>query len=138
MEFLRKQAAQKAEGFKELADEVWDELGDIRGISKGMKQVAKTGGKYALAAQLLMMLNYPDEAEMLRDSYNVTGAGPTGAQGFQGTPLAHMLDATAALVIHRNTSAISIQGYADAGATSTMKDLITILPQLRSFAKEGK
>jgi hypothetical protein len=138
MEFLRKLTAKKADLFKDLADDVWDELGDISKISKGMKQISRTGGKYALTAQLLMILNFPEEAEMLRDTFNITGKGPTGIKGFQGTPMAHLLEATTAITIHRDAAAKEVQGYSDMGATSTYRDLNVILPQLRSMVKQTK
>lgn len=136
MEFLRKMARQSATAFKDIADEVWDEVGDVKGISKEFKSIEHSAGKYALTAQLLMTLNFPDDAEIFRGSFNITGQGPTGSQGFKGTPVGHLLDGVAEISMHRNAAAIGAQGFSDVSQTSTFEDLGKLLPQLRSMVKE--
>lgn len=136
MEFLRKLAQQSAEGFKEIADEVWGELGDTSGAPQEFKDMGRSAGKYALTAQLLMTLNFPDEAELFRDSFNATGKGPTGANGFEGTPMGHMLSQVAEASATRNAAAIGTQGFSDVTQTSTYDDLGKLLPQLRQAFKE--
>lgn len=138
MELLRKIARETATSFKDIADEVWDELGDTSGIPEGFKKVSKSAGKYALTAQLLMAMNFPDDAEVFRSSFNITNEGPTGAQGFKDTPLAHLLDSVADMSMQRNASAIGTQGFSDATQTSTIEDLGKLLPKIRGLAKEGK
>lgn len=134
MELLRKHARKAATSFKDLADDVWEEVGDTKGLPKAL---GETAGKYALTAQLLMTMNFPDEAEIFRGGFNVTGRGPTGAQGFEGTPIAHLLDNVAEVSMQRNTAAIGTQGFADVSQTSTIDDLGQLLPMLRSMV-EGK
>lgn len=129
MEFLRKMAQQSAEGFKEIADEVWDRLGDMKAV-KGYKEASRTAGKYALTAQLLMIMNFPDDADVLRHSFNVTGKGPTGSDGFKGTRVGDILDAVADITKERNIQAVASTGYADISQTSTYDDLGRLLPQI--------
>lgn len=137
MDFLRKQAQETAQGFKELADEVWDEVGDVSGIKGVFKGMERTAGKYALTAQLLMTLNFPDEADVFRDSFNNSGKGPTGSKGFEGSPIAHLLDGVADVAQTLNASAIATSGAADISQTSTYDDLGKLLPRLRALSKEG-
>jgi hypothetical protein len=131
MEFLRKMAQQSAEGFKQIADEVWDRLGDMKGVPKGYKDTARTAGKYALTSQLLMTMNFPDDADILRHSFNVTGKGPTGSDGFSGTPVGDLLDAVADITKERNVQAKGTTGYSDISQTSTYDDLGNLLPMIR-------
>lgn len=131
MEFLRKMAQQSAEGFKDIADEVWDRLGDMKGVPQGYKDTSRTAGKYALTAQLLMTMNFPDDADILRHSFNVTGKGPTGADGFKGTGVGDLLDAVADITKERNLQAKGTTGYADISQTSTYDDLGNLLPMIR-------
>lgn len=138
MEFLQKIAEQAATKFKNLADEVWDELGDTSGVPQAYKDVSRSAGKYALTAQLLMTMNFPEEADEFRGSFNITNDGPTGAQGFSGTPIGNMLNAVAEITIHRNTSAITAQGFADATQTSTIDDLGRMLPDIRAMIEGGE
>lgn len=138
MDLLRKTARQVATSFKDIADEVWEELGDTSGVPQGYKDVARSAGKYALTAQLLMTMNFPDEAEVFRNSFNITNDGPTGSEGFSGTPIGNLLDGVAEVSSHRNTAAIGTQGYSDVTATSSIDDLGKLLPMLRGMVKEGK
>lgn len=135
MEFLNKLARKAATDFKDIADDVWDELGDSSMIPKAMKDISTSAGKYALASQLLMAMNFPDDADIFRHSFNVTGNGPTGSKGFAGTPIGHLLDSVADISLHRNTAAIGTQGYADISQTSTIDDLGKLLPNLRAMAQ---
>lgn len=137
MEFLRQQAERTASNFKDLADEVWDELGDLKGVSQGYKDAGKSAGKYALTAQLLMTMNFPDNAEVFRDAFNATGKGPTGAEGFKGTPIGGLLTAVAAISQHRNASAIGTVGFSDVTQTSTINDLGKDLPVIRRMLEKG-
>ncbi|AHK11874.1 hypothetical protein CHOED_014 [Vibrio phage CHOED] len=136
MEFLRKLARQSAEGFKDIAEEVWDEIGDTKGIPQGLKDAGRSAGKYALAAQLLMMINFPDEAETFRHSFNINGDGPTGATEFEGTPYGRLLDGVAEAVQDMNASAIGVQGFADVTQTSSYEDLGKMLPMLRDMGEK--
>lgn len=137
MELLRKMARRTATSFKDIADEVWDEVGDTSGVPEGFKRAANSVGKYAFTAQLLMAMNFPDDAEVFRSSFNVTNEGPTGADGFQGTPLAHILNTVAEISQERNTAAIGTQGFSDVTQTSTIEDLGRLLPMVRQMATEG-
>lgn len=136
MEFLRKMARESATGFKDLADTVWAELGDTSGIPEEYKGISKSAGKYALTAQLLMMMNFPDDAEVFRDGFNITNKGPTGAEGFKGTPIAALLAGVSEVSMHRNASAIGTQGFSDVTQTSTYEDLDRLLPQLKAMAEK--
>lgn len=138
MDFLRKIAKDTATKFKDLADEVWDELGDTSGVPQAYKDVSRSAGKYALTAQLLMTMTFPDEAETFKDSFNITNDGPTGSQGFSGTPIGHLLDSVAEITVQRNAGAIGTQGYSDVSQTSTIEDLGALLPRIRSMVKETK
>lgn len=133
MKFLRDIARKAANDFKNMADEVWDELGDTNGVPQAYKDVSRSAGKYALTSQLLMAMNFPDEAEVFRDSFNITNGGPTGAQGFEGSPIGFMLDRVAEVAMSRNTAAIGTQGYGDVTQTSTIEDLGQLLPMLRGM-----
>lgn len=137
MEFLRKMAREAAMGFKDTADSVWDELGDIKGVPQAYKDVSRSAGKYALTAQLLMILNFPDNAEMFRDTFNTTNKGPTGAHGFSNTPIGNLLNGVSELSMQNNASAIGSQGYADVTQTSTYEDLERMLPQLDALATKS-
>lgn len=137
MDILRKVARQAATSFKDIADDVWDEVGDAKGVSQLVKGVPRSAGKYALTSQLLMAMNFPDEAPTFQHSFNITNDGPTGSVGFQGTPIGHLLDSVAEVSQQRNASAIGIQGYAEAASTSTIDDLGNLLPKLRAMANEG-
>lgn len=138
MELLRKIARQTATSFKDIADDVWDELGDTSMAPEGFRKTSRSSGKYALTAQLLMTMNFPDDAEIFRSSFNVTNAGPTGSHGFKGTPVAHLLDAVADISQERNAAAIGTVGFSDVTQTSTINDLGKLLPIIRSMAKEKK
>lgn len=136
MDFLRKHAQQSAVGFKELADEVWSEVGATEGLRETFKGMEKTAGKYALTAQLLMTLNYPQEAETFRNGFNATGPGPTGSEGFADTPIGTMLDAVSELSQTLQAQAIGTTGAADISQTSTYEDLSKVLPRLRALMGE--
>lgn len=139
MEFLKEMARKSANDFKEIADDVWGELGDSSMIPKALKEISSSAGKYALASQLLMTMNFPDDADMFRNSFNATNKGPTGSKGFAKTPIGHLLDSVADISAHRNAAAIGVQGFADISQTSTIKDLGEVLPQVRNMAmKENK
>ena len=138
MDFLRKMARQSGQEFKDLADEVWAEVGSSfdKDSFKGMERSA---GKYALTAQLLMTLNFPEDATTFRDSFNFTGEGPTGAQGFMGTPIQIALDGVAEMATVLGAQAMRDTGAIDVTKTSTYQDLDRILPELRRIlAEEGE
>lgn len=142
MQFLRDAAKAAGQGFKGIADEVWGSLGNTENAPEGAKVAGRTMGKYALTAQLLMMLNFPDDAEMYRDTYNITGGGPTGARNFKGT-VGNLLARTAQVASSINMEAMEVQGFADISSTSTYDDLSKLLPQLTQVvekkpAKRGK
>lgn len=138
MEFLRKMAQQAADKFKDTADEVWDSLGDTSGVPQAYKDVSRSAGKYALTAQLLMILNFPDEPEVFSETFNVTNTGPTGASGFEGTPIGHLLSSVAKITAQRNSEAIGVQGFGDVTQTSSLDDLVELLPLIDEMAEEGK
>lgn len=134
MEFLRKMARESGMGFKELADEVWAEVGDVSAVKSQFKGMEKSAGKYALTAQLLMTLNFPDDAETFRSSFNVTGKGPTGADGFSGTSIGDMLNGVSEVAAQMNAAAIGTSGAADISQTSTYDDLGKLIPRLRTLS----
>lgn len=134
MKFLKDAAKKAAEGFKDLAEDVWDAMGDTSGAPEAVKKAGPTIGKYALTSQLLMMLNFPDSAEGLRDSFNVIGNGPTGARGFTG-PLKASLENVAKISKDNNEQAQRLQGFADISSTSTYDDLANMLPVLTMMAE---
>lgn len=138
MEFLRKLAQESAMGFKDLADEVWGELGDISGVPQAYKDISTSAGKYALTTQLLMTLNFPDDAEMFRDGFNITNKGPTGSEGFKGTPVGNLLNGVSEIAMHRNAAAVGAQGFSDVTSTSTYEDLERMLPQLDALGTKAK
>lgn len=138
MEFLRKMARDSASSFKDLADTVWAELGDANSIPEEYKRISKSAGKYALTAQLLMIMNFPDNAEVFRDGFNITNEGPTGSKGFQGSPVGSLLEGVAEISAHRNAAAIGTQGNSDVTQTSTYDDLDRLLPQIREMGKPEK
>ncbi|WFZ78502.1 hypothetical protein MQM1_019 [Aeromonas phage vB_AsaP_MQM1] len=134
MQFLYDMAAQVSEQFKDTADAVWDAVGPSHRGSGKLKEAQRTAGKYALVASLGMMLNFPDNADLFRDTFNLTGPGPTGADGFlEDESLASMgrvIGRTAAISSANNAQALMAQGYADVGATSTLEDIEKMLPML--------
>lgn len=129
MEFLRKATQAAGEDFKDLADAVWEQMGDTQGIPQALKNEGKTLGKYALAAQLAMMFNFPDDADMFRDSFNIIGGGPTGANEFTGTMHSILVNASD-MAEGTNQEAIQAQGFADISSTSTFDDIRKMLPSL--------
>lgn len=137
MEFLRKAAKAASEDFKELADSVWDSMGDTRGVPAAAKKAGRTLGKYALTSQLIMMFNFPDDADMFRDSFNVTGDGPTGASEFGG-PIGTVLTNAADMAMQTNQEAINAQGFADISSTSTIEDIRKALPSLVKTKEQPK
>lgn len=138
MEFLRKLAKQSADRFKDTAEEVWDSLGDTSGVPQAYKDVSRSAGKYALTAQLLMIMNFPDEPEVFSETFNVTNDGPTGASGFEGTPIGNLLSSVAKITQQRNVEAIGVQGFGDVTQTSSLKDLVEMLPLIDEMVEGGK
>lgn len=134
MQFLYDIAAQVSEQFKETSDAVWDALGDSPKGSKTLRGAQRTAGKYAITATLAMMMNYPDNAEMFRDVFNVTGEGPTGASEFLSdkelSSLGRMLGRASSVAVTNNVQAFNIQGYADVSASSTLEDIQKMIPMI--------
>lgn len=137
MDFLRKAAKAASEDFKDLADSVWEAMGDTRGTPEVVKKAGKTLGKYAIASQLIMMFNFPDDADMFRDSFNVTGDGPTGASEFGG-PIGTALMNAADMAMSINQEAQNAQGFADIASTSTIDDVRKMLPSLMKVKEQPK
>lgn len=135
MEFLRKQTKEVTEQFKEAAEEVWDSLQD----APNMPDLGNSGGaagKYALTSTLLMCMNYPDISEDIEETFNLTGQGPTGTSEFIDTPLGKYLAATGELSRTRSEQALSAMVPPDPTATSSIDDLLELLPEFSELAKQ--
>lgn len=134
MQFLYDIAAQASENFKDTADAVWDALGESHKGSKTLREAQRTAGKYALTATLAMMMNFPDNSDMFRDTFNVTGPGPTGADGFLSdkelASVGRLMGRGAAVASTNNMQARMVNGFADVTATSTLSDIQKMLPML--------
>lgn len=134
MQFLYDMAAQVSEQFKDTAEAVWDAMGPSHRGSGKLREAQRTAGKYALTASLGMMLNFPDNAELFRDTFNLTGPGPTGADEFLSdtdlSAMGRVVGRTSAISSANNMQALMAQGYADVGATSTLEDIQKMLPML--------
>ena len=134
MQFLYDLAAQAGDNFKETADAVWDALGESHKGSKTLREAQRTAGKYALTATMAMMMNYPDNAELFRDTFNVTGPGPTGAGEFMGDKelesVGRLIGRGSVVAGANNSQAQMMNGFADVTATSTLSDIQNMLPML--------
>lgn len=134
MQFLQEMAAAAADKFKDTADAVWDALGSNTKNSGKLKGAHRVAGKYALTAHLCMMMNYPDNAELFRDTFNLTGDGPTGAASFyedeETSEVGALLGRGANVAMVNSQQAMMAQGYADVSATSTLDDIQKMLPML--------
>ena len=138
MQFLKEAAASAADKFKDTADAVWDALGPTTKNSGKLKVAHRVAGKYALTASLGMMMNFPDNAELFRDTYNLTGEGPTGAMKFfedeETSEVGMLLGRGANVSMVNNQQAQMAQGYADVLATSTLDDIQKMLPMLMAVS----
>lgn len=132
-----KAAKAASEDFKDLADSVWDSMGDTSGVPKAAKKAGRTLGKYALTSQLMMMFNFPDDAAMFRDSFNISGDGPTGASEFGG-PIGTVLTNASDMAMQTNQEAINAQGFADISSTSTIEDIRKLLPTMMKTKEQPK
>lgn len=134
MQFLQDLAAQTADKFKDTAEAVWDALGPTARNSGKLKESQRTAGKYALTASLGMMMNYPDNAEVFRDTFNLTGPGHTGAGNFldddELAGIGRILGRSANVSMVNNQQAQMVMGYADVTATSSLSDIQKMLPML--------
>lgn len=135
MDFIRKAAQAASEEFKETSEKVWERMGDTQGVPEELKKMGKTLGKYALTAQLGMMFNFPDDADLFRDSFNIIGDGPTGANEFTGTMHTILINASN-IAQQINEEATNAQGFADISSTSTLSDITKLLPQLMASKKK--
>ena len=145
MEFMDKMAAQAADKFKETAGEVWEALGGQEASkSNTVRQARFSAGKYAVLATMVLMMNYPDNARLFRQGFNVNGNGPTGVDEFAATKsvtankIARMLHNTNMLAEALSIEAIAATGRADPTATSTLTDLMQLLPILARAIEEEK
>ena len=136
MEFLRKQAKRVSDEFKDAADEVWDSLQGAPNMPD-MKNSGATGGKYALTATMPMCMNFPDNSDIIEETFNDNGEGPTGVTGFIDTPLGKYLGATGELARTQSQQALSAMVPPDPTATSSISDLLEVLPEFASLAREG-
>ena len=134
MQFLQDLAAQAADKFKDTADAVWDALGPSAKNSGKLRESQRTAGKYALVSSMAMMMNYPDNAELFRDTFNLTGPGHTGASKFfddeEVSEIGSVLGRSANVAMVNNQQAKMVQGYANVAATSTLDDILKMLPML--------
>lgn len=134
MQFLKEIAADASERFKDTADAVWDSMRPTTKNSGKLKEASRIAGKYALTANLAMMMNFPDNAELFRDTFNVTGPHHTGAKRFfedeETSDVGLILGRGANIAMVNNKQAQMAQGYADVLATSTLSDIQKMLPML--------
>lgn len=145
MQFMDKLAAEAANKFKETSDELWEFLGGPEASqSKTVRASRFSAGKYATLATMVLMMNYPDNATVFRDAFNVTGNGPDGVAGFAATKsvtanrIARALHNTQVISQTLSLEAIRAQGYADITATSTLDDILQMLPVITSPVKPAK
>lgn len=135
MEFMDKLAAKAAERFKDTADLLWEGLGGpTASKSKTVSNAKFSAGKYATLATMVLMMNFPDNAMVFRQAFNVTGNGPDGVEGFAASKsvtanaIARTLHNTHAVSQKLSLDAIEATGKADVTATSTLRDIQQILP----------
>jgi len=145
MEFMDKLAAKAADKFKETADSLWEGLGGTQASkSKTVRNAKFSAGKYATLATMVLMLNFPDNASVFRQAFNVTGNGPDGVEGFAASKsvtanaIARALHNTQVISQKLSLDAIRETGNADVTATSTLKDIRQILPVITRSVKETK
>ena len=141
MQFLQELAADTADKFKDTAEAVWDALGGPVKKSERLKEAQYSAGKYALTASLCMMMNFPDNADVFRDIYNLNGKGHTGAFSFVDDEELHdigkVLGRASNVATVNNYQARMAVGHADVSATSTLDDIQKMLPMLVAIT-EGK
>lgn len=145
MEFMDKLAAQAADNFKKTADGLWASLGGPKASqSKTVRKSKFSAGKYAVLATMVLMMNYPDNASVFRQVFNVTGTGPNGVEGFAASKsvtanaIARALHNTQIISQTLSLEAIEAQGFADVSATSTLKDIQKLLPVITRNVKGEK
>jgi len=137
MKFIDDIAAEAANSFKDISDMLWESLGGPEASKSSTVKTAKyTAGKYAVLSTMILMLNYPDNARVFRDAFNVTGHGPDGVEGFAASKsvtankIARVLNNTQVVSETLSLEAIREQGFADVSATSTLADIKKLLPVL--------
>lgn len=145
MDFMDKLAAQAADNFKETAGDLWEFLGGPEASNSNTVRNARfSAGKYAVLATMVLMMNYPDNANIFRDAFNVTGNGPDGVDGFAASKsvtankIARALHNTQVVSQTLSLEAIRVAGQADPTATSTLKDIRKLLPVLTTPVEQPK